>query len=61
MDEVSQAADLVSQLTTNLGKVDYTVIYTAIVALIPTVFPAVFSITAIRKALGWVLSLVRGA
>lgn len=56
-----QTVDLVTQLTTNLGNVDYTVIYSAIVTLIPTVFPAVFGITAIRKAIGWVLSMVRGA
>lgn len=53
--------DLSHTLVTNLGAVDYTVIYTAIVALIPTVFPAIFGITAIRKAIGWVLSMVRGA
>lgn len=53
--------NLVTQLTTNLSGIDYTVIYSAIVALIPTVFPAVFSVTAIRKAIGWVLSMVRGA
>ncbi|MBE6843635.1 MAG: hypothetical protein E7510_12520 [Ruminococcus sp.] len=52
---------LVDTLVTNLKDVDYTVIYSAIVALIPTVFPAIFGVTAIRKAIGWVLSMVRGA
>ena len=55
------SVDLVTTLTTNLSGIDYTVIYSAIIALIPTVFPAVFSITAIRKAIGWVLSMIRGA
>lgn len=59
--DAQTSVDLVTTLTTNLGNVDYTVIYSAIVALIPTVFPAVFGITAIRKAIGWVLSMVRGA
>lgn len=53
--------NLVDTLVTNLEGVDFTVIYSAIIALIPTVFPAVFGITAIRKAIGWVLSMVRGA
>lgn len=57
----STAVNLVDTLVTNLEAIDFTVIYSAIVALIPTVFPAVFGITAIRKALGWVLSMVRGA
>lgn len=61
MGDSGATVDLVSQLTTNLSGIDYTVIYSAIVALIPTVFPAVFGITAIRKAIGWVLSMVRGA
>ncbi|MBO7693186.1 MAG: hypothetical protein J6T10_11210 [Methanobrevibacter sp.] len=61
MGDSGTTVDLVSQLTTNLAGIDYTVIYSAIVALIPTVFPAVFGITAIRKAIGWVLSMIRGA
>lgn len=52
---------LVDTLVTNLKDVDYSIIYSAIVALIPTVFPAIFGVTAIRKAIGWVLSMVRGA
>lgn len=59
--DAQTTTNLVTTLTENLGNVDYTVIYSAIVALIPTVFPAVFGITAIRKAIGWVLSMVRGA
>lgn len=57
----STTTTLVDTLVTNLGGIDYTVIYSAIVALVPTVFPAVFGVTAIRKAIGWVLSMVRGA
>lgn len=59
--DAQTTTDLVTLLTTNLKDIDYSVIYSAIVALIPTVFPAVFSITAIRKAIGWVLSMIRGA
>lgn len=58
---MEETTNLVTTLTNNLSGIDYTVIYSAIVALIPTVFPAVFGITAIRKAIGWVLSMVRGA
>lgn len=58
---MEETTNLVTTLTNNLSGIDYTVIYSAIVALIPTVFPAVFGITAIRKAISWVLSMVRGA
>lgn len=49
------------QVITNLGAVDYSVIFNIIVALIPTVFPAVLGVYAIRKGISWVLGMIKGA
>lgn len=56
-----ETVNLTEQVVTNLGAVDYTVIFSIIVALIPTIFPAVLGVTAIRKGISWVLGMVKGA
>lgn len=56
-----ETVDVGSQLVTAMSGVDYNIVLTTVVALIPVVFPAVFNLTAIRKGISWVLSLMRGA
>lgn len=56
-----EVTTLTEQVVSNLGAVDYTVIFSVIVSLIPAIFPAVLGVTAIRKGISWVLGMVKGA
>lgn len=55
------SSTLSSDLVSAMSSVDYSVILTCVVALIPAVFPAVFGLIAVRKGIGFVLGMVRGA
>lgn len=52
---------LSDDLVKAMSSVDYSVILTCVVALVPAVFPAVFGLIAVRKGIGFVLGMVRGA
>lgn len=62
-DEIASdtTSTLSSDLVSAMSSVDYSVILTCVVALIPAVFPAVFGLIAVRKGIGFVLGMVRGA
>ena len=57
----TSTSTLSSDLVSAMSSVDYSVILTCVVALIPAVFPAVFGLIAVRKGIGFVLGMVRGA
>lgn len=59
--EGDATANLSSDLVNAMSSVDYSVILTCVVALVPAVFPAVFGLIAVRKGIGFVLGMVRGA
>lgn len=54
-------ANLSTDLVNAMSSVDYSVVLTCVVALVPAVFPAVFGLIAVRKGIGFVLGMVRGA